>query len=189
MSQIKPLKHVKNEFFIYPKNEKLYFGRPMGKIVLPLPVIDGELFIKADDEIAAILPTDKVKVLSKNDWPKYGATDEMIDRFFNTDEYYLKKYRIQYFLRKDAGIIAISEAEQMEDFFVRVIAEETDIAKHNKATFQSQEYSEPMTIGEIKSFILKAERKEIGDDVVRCLGLNLADQNDKKIIFDSPVMI
>jgi hypothetical protein len=188
MSQKKPLKQVKNEFFIYPKNNKLYFGRPMGKLVLPLPIIDGEIVIKADDEIAAIQPNDEVKILEKKDWPKHGITEKMVDQFFN-NEHYLKKYRIQYFLKKDAGIIAISEAEQMENFFVRVIAEETDAAKHNKTNFQSQEYSEPMTIEEIKSFVLKAERKEIGDDIIRCLGLNLEDQNDEKIIFDSPVMI
>lgn len=101
------------------------------------------------------------------------------------------KYRLQYF-DSLGSVLAISFGHDCEermdgDCVVRAVKEETDIDAYNKANFQQQKYTEPMTIESLRSFILGLGNEAVGDDIKRCLGLNLEDCNNEKVLFNVPI--
>jgi len=105
-----------------------------------------------------------------------------------------QRYRIQFF-DEEAKVLAINwvgihpeDKYECEagDCRVRAIAEETDIARHNKSHFQNQQYTEPMTLEEARTFI---ERNKSGLGIMNdCVGLTLEDSL-KTVEFTEPVRV
>ncbi len=101
------------------------------------------------------------------------------------------KYRLIWFIKDSLLALDFSHhgvARVAGDCIVRAIKEETDVDAHNKTDFQEQQYTEPMTIEEARSFILGEGRKAVGSDVERCLGLSLEDSDNEKVLFDDPIV-
>ncbi len=73
------------------------------------------------------------------------------------------------------------------DFYIRAIKEETDADKFNEMNYSNNKYTKPMTIDEIRLFVL-ADLEKAGNSVHDCMGLFLEDDNDKKVFFE-PIKI
>ena len=83
------------------------------------------------------------------------------------------KYRLQYFTRfHDA--LAISWVKSNGDCNVRALKESTNVDEHNKSHFQTQTYSEPMTLAEARDYIFE-NAEMLGILVHDCVGLQLED--------------
>ena len=73
------------------------------------------------------------------------------------------------------------------DCRVRAIKESTDVDEHNKGHHQRQNYAEPMTLDELKTYIAKNSGM-LGSQIHDCVGLTLEDVC-KKVEFDEPIQI
>lgn len=101
-----------------------------------------------------------------------------------------ERYRLQ-FLVPNTKLAICSDYKQKKsvegDFFARAIKEETDVQPNDGRQHQSRNvYTYPMNIKDVISYISK---KKFSGDMKRCLGLNLEDQNNEKVLFDNPIEI
>jgi len=103
---------------------------------------------------------------------------------FKTEKYritLIKDGRLKYFAitwnrEKDA---------EMGDCFIRAISEKT---KTKKGEIGIEVHSEPIGLDEIKMFV-ENQMHWLGFDVVRCLGISLEDEKDKKVYFRKPILM
>lgn len=102
----------------------------------------------------------------------------------------VEKYKLQYFDRGNE-VLSINWAGDRKDYvagdcLVRAIMGDTNVDEHNKTHFQKQNYSAPMTLEEVRLYLVQ----NIGmlGEVHDCVGLTLEDVC-KVVEFTAPIRI
>ncbi|MBT7706063.1 hypothetical protein HN747_01310 [archaeon] len=102
----------------------------------------------------------------------------------------LERYKLQYF-GVDNTVLSISLARghgySKGDCRVRTIHEHTNPDAHNRARLQSLDYSEPMSIESIKTYIAQNKRM-LGSRINNCVGITLEDTLST-LDFDKPISV
>jgi hypothetical protein len=213
MSKKIKLGKLKRGFFVYPVNGKLYFAETWKDITMYFPIIAGAISYEPEDSI--FNRHDEIESLEQSDWETHGITAETVtetDNIINVFEdfdwgtYGVRKgvflqpcdteneprFRLQCFRGVGPDVLAISFGQNHPerkngDFFVRAVNEKANLETYEKACPELK-HSVPIILEEAKSFIAEIDRESIADDLKRCLGLTLEDQDDKKIVFDQPIV-
>ncbi|MFA4960316.1 MAG: hypothetical protein WC548_01505 [Candidatus Pacearchaeota archaeon] len=103
----------------------------------------------------------------------------------------VEKYKLQYWDNKNT-VLSISWASDREDYVtgdcrVRAIRESTDVYEHNRGHSQVQNYTEPMTLDESRTYIAK-NSKMLGSQIHDCVGLTLEDVCEN-VEFGEPIQV